>query len=84
MTGAGAFSNANHLRTLGEERRDGNKYQDAVFETKLKGLFRDLKGTNKRLILRAKSTGAWLSVRGTTVSGTVLSATKFRDFMCAL
>ena len=83
VTGGGASSNADHLRTLCEERRDNKKDLDAVFETKLKGLFRDLKGTDKRLILRAKSTGAWLSVRSTTVSGTVLSATEFWDFLCA-
>ena len=73
--GGGAFSNAGHLQTLGEERRDGKKYWEAAYETKLQGLVRDLKGTSRRLILRAKSTGAWLSVRGTTFSGTVLSDT---------
>ena len=31
----------------------------------------------------AKNTGAWLIVRGTTVSGTVLPATEFCDFVCA-
>ena len=71
----GAFSNADHLRTLGEERRDGKKDRDASYKIKLKGLVRDLKGTDKCLILHAKITGTWLSVRGTTVSGTVLSAT---------
>ena len=29
------------------------------------------------------NTGAWLGARGTTVSGTVLSATEFCDFLCA-
>ena len=75
VTGGGAFSNANHLRTLSEKRRYGNKYRDAAYETKLKGLVRNLKGTDKRLILRDKITGAWLSVHSTTVSGTFLSAT---------
>ena len=75
VMGVGAFSNADQLETLGKERRDGKKYWEAAYETKLQDLVRDLKGTNRRLILRAKSTGAWLSVRGTTVSGTVLYAT---------
>ena len=83
VTGGEAFSNADHLWTLGEERCDGKKDREASFETKIKGLVRDLKGTEKRLILCAKNTGAWLSVRGTTVSGTVLSATEFQDFLCA-
>ena len=38
VTGGGAFSNTDHLRTLGEERRDGQKDQEATNETKLKGL----------------------------------------------
>ena len=84
VTGGGAFSNYDHLRTLGEERHDGKKDREAAYETKLKGLVRDLKGTDKRLIQRAKRTGAWLSVRGTTVSGTVLSATELWYFLCAL
>ena len=75
VTGGGAFSNADHLRTIGEERRDGKKDRDAAYKTNLNGLVRDLKGTNNPLILCAKSTGAWSSLRGNTVSGTVLSAT---------
>ena len=80
LMGGGAFSNANHFRTLSDEKHDGNKYWDVAHKSRLKGLVRDLKGTDKRLLLRAKSTGAWLSVHGTAVSGTVLSATEFRDF----
>ena len=78
--GGGAFSNADHLRTLGEERRDRNKDRDAAYKTKIKVLVRYIKGNKKRLTLRAKSTGVWLSVRGTVVSGTVLSAMEFRVF----
>ena len=75
MTGGGEFSNTNHLQTLGEEMCDGQKDREVANKTKLKGLVRDLKGTNKRLILQAKNTGAWLSVSVTTVLGTVISAT---------
>ena len=50
---------------------------------KLKDLVCDLKGINRCLILQAKITGAWLNVCGTIVSGTVLSATEFWDFLCA-
>ena len=80
MTGGGAFSNSDHLWTLSEEVREGKKYRDAAYESKVKDLVSNLKGTDKRLLIRAKSTGAWLSVCGTTVSGTVLSATEFRGF----
>ena len=75
VMGVGAFSNADHLRTLSEEFRDGNKDQDVAYESKLKVLVSDLKVTDKRLLLRAKITCAWMSVTGTTVSGIVLSAT---------
>ena len=82
MTGRRSFSNANHLRTLSEDRRDRKKYQDITHESRLKGLVRDLKGTAKRLLLCIKITDDWLSVRGTKVSGTVLSATEFWDLLC--
>ena len=68
------FSNVNHLRTLREERRDGQKYQEVANKTKLKGLVQYIKGTDRCLILRSRNTGDWLSVRDTAVSGTVLSA----------
>ena len=73
------MSNADHIRILSKGRGDIKKDQDAAYESKLKGLLSDLKGTNKCLLLRAKNTGAWMSVHGTTVSGTVLSATEFRN-----
>ena len=77
------FSKVDHLWTLSEERRDGKKNRDAAYNTKLKGLVRDIKGTDKRLILHAKIVCAWMSVCGTTVSDTVLSDTESQDFLCA-
>ena len=52
VMGGGAFSNTDHLQTLSEERHDGKKDQDTAYKTKLKGLVRDLKGSDKRLILQ--------------------------------
>ena len=75
VTGGGKFSNAVHLRTLSENPQEGKKDCDFAHKSRLKGLVRDIKGTDKRLLLHAKITSAWLSVRGTIVSGTVLSAT---------
>ena len=80
MRGGGSFSDADHLRALSEERRNGKKDQDAAYEFKLKGLLSDLKVNDKRLLLRDRSMGSCLSVCGTTVSGTVLSTMEFRDF----
>ena len=85
VMGGGTFSNADLLWTLSEERHDGKKYRDVLYKSKLKGLVRNIKGTDKFLLLRTNITGAWPSVRGTSVSGTVVSATEFRDFlMCTL
>ena len=46
-----------------------------INDAKLKELVADIERTDRRLILRAKNTGAWLNVRGTTLTGRVLSAT---------
>ena len=80
MKRGGGLSNADHLLTLSEERRDGKEAWDVAYEFILKGLVLNIKGPDKRLLLRAKITGNWLRVRGTTVSGTVLSTTEFWDF----
>ena len=82
LTG-GEILHADHFRTLSEECRERNKARDVAYKYRLKCLVRNIKDTDKRLILRAKITGAWLSVRGTTVSGTVLSAANFFGFLCA-
>ena len=75
MTGGGEFYNADHLRTLGEEKSDKHRNLDNAKKYTLKGLVRDFKGTYNRLIIWSKNTGAGMSVIGTTVSGTLLSAT---------
>ena len=77
VTGAGALSNADNLRTLWKERRNRKKDRETVYENNLKVLVRNLKGTNMHLVLLTRSTGAWMSVHGTEVSGPVLSATEF-------
>ena len=64
-------------------RYEGHKYWNKANKTKLKGFVRYLKDMDRRLTLRIKNTGAWLIVHGTTVSGTVLSATEFWDFLWA-
>ena len=60
MTREGELANADHLLALMEERRHGQRSRDDVNDAKLKELVEDLDGTNRRLILRAKNTGAWL------------------------
>ena len=38
VTRGGAFSNADHLRNLSEERRDGKKDRDVAHKSRLKGI----------------------------------------------
>ena len=47
MTGGGAFSNADHIRTLTEKQLYRKKDRDTVHESILKGLLFDLKVTDK-------------------------------------
>ena len=58
VTRVGAISNVEHLLTISEERGDSNKDWDAAYESKLKVLVINLKGSDKLLLLRFKSTGA--------------------------
>ena len=56
-----------------------DKNLDDSNNAKLKGIADDLEASGRCLIIRAKSTGSWINVRGITVTGTVLAATEFRD-----
>ena len=59
------------------------KIRNDANEAKLKGLFKNIKAIDLRLIIHAKNTVFWLTVRGNTVTSTVLAATEFLDFLCA-
>ena len=72
VTGERAFSTANSLLALREEILDGLKSRDDTNKAKLKGIVKYLESLDRHLILRAKNTGSWLNVWGTTVTGTVL------------
>ena len=67
---------------LRKERPNGQKNQEYKNDATLKGLVRYIIVTNRRLILRAKTTGAWLNVQVTTVTGTVFTDKEFRNFLC--
>ena len=74
------FSTADRIQAVKRGRRDGKKERDAVNDTKLYGIVSDQGTFEKRLFLHAKHTGAWMSIRVATVTGTVISATEFCDF----
>ena len=77
---ASSFSTVDHIPAVIGERRDKKREQDTANDVKLQGIVSHQCTTKKRLLLGAKHTGAWLSVRGNTVTGTVIAATEFRDF----
>ena len=83
FTGERAFPTADHLLALREERRDRQKRRDDTNGAKLKGLVKYIKEFDRRLILRSKRRGSWLTLRGTMVTGIVLAATEFCGFLCA-
>ena len=59
------------------------KIWNDVNDAKLKGLIDDLEALDHRLILCAKNTSSCTTIQGTTVNGTVLAATYFRNCLCA-
>ena len=69
-------------------RHSGNKgvmdkkIQYDANNANIKGLVKYLKAPDRRLILRAKNTSSWMTVRSTMVTITVLGATEFCDFLC--
>ena len=56
---------------------DGKKIRDDSKNSKLKGLVKELKTPDHRLILHAKNTGSWLNIQGNTLTVTVIAATEF-------
>ena len=69
---------------LREERRDRKKIRDDAKNLKLVVLFMELKATDRRLIIRAKNTGYWMTVWGTILTGIVIVAMEFCNFFRAL
>ena len=51
------------------------RIQDDTNDAKIRGLVENLEAPECCLILHDKHTGSYLTVRGTTVTGTVLAAT---------
>ena len=68
VMGTRYFSTTYHLLEVKEGRGYRKKYTDDA---------------NWGIFLHTKHAVSYLSIRGTTVNGTVLSATKFCDFKCA-
>ena len=65
VTGRGKLSTTNHPLEIREERRDRQKIWDDANNAKLKEIVDIIKATDCRLIIRARNTGSWLTIRGT-------------------
>ena len=77
------FSTDNQPQAVKDEMGFGIKTWDDVNNTKLEGIVNNLKIFDRRLYIRAKQTGSWLTIQGTTLNGTVLLAMEFSNFLCA-
>ena len=77
------FSTADHLLAFKEERWDGKTDQGVANDVKLRKIVSNKSALEKRPFLCAKNTGSWMSVQGTMINGTVLTATESREFLCA-
>ena len=59
------------------------KIWDDAKDANFKGIVNNLKETRRHIILCAKHIGSWPTIRGTTVTGTVLMSTEFCVLLCA-
>ena len=80
MMGESEFSIADHLQAVKEERSNERKTRDDINEAKIEVIIHTFDKFDHCLLICSKQTRSWLTVQGTTVTGTVLLAMKFRDF----
>ena len=68
--------------TFGRSGKKGvmDKNRNDANNAKLRGLVDELEALNRRIILRAKTKGFWMTVQGNKVTGTVLAAVEFCGF----
>ena len=74
VKGESKILTTNHLQAVKEESSAGRKLQDDAEDAKLEGNFNNFEVFDCRPYLRARYMGSWLTIRGTTVTGKVLSA----------
>ena len=83
MKGERKLSTDDHVWAVYQERIDSRKTQDDVNNSKLEVIVNNLGDFDSRILLRAKQSVSWMTVRGTTVTGRLLSPMELRDFLCA-
>ena len=81
FTGVRQFSTAGRLQAVNEERWDGKKDQDDANASKLKQIVNDQGDFEKLLFLCVMYTGSWMSIQGTMVTGTLITAPEFHNFL---
>ena len=77
VMGEREFSTADHILAVKEEQQEGKKYQYNVNAAKLWVIVSGHVVFDKQFFFRAKNATSWLSIWGTTITGTVLNATGF-------
>jgi hypothetical protein len=79
LKGTVTFSSDDHTRVGKEVKLEIRERRAEKELLELNGIMKKLPCSDRRTILRGKSTGQWLSVLPSTVNGTELSAQEFRD-----
>ena len=73
------FNTVSHRTTVSAARSELRTRNSERHDSTLQSIVRNLPLSKQRTILRGGSTGQWLSVKPTLISGTLLSAQEFRD-----
>ena len=84
VKGESYFSTTDHIKVGKEEISDGRKTRGGINDAKIEVIVDTLDDFYCCLILTSKQMGSSLTIQGNMVTGTVLSATQFRDFLCVL
>ena len=83
VTGGNNLLTANHIGAVREERREGQESCNEANKINSVETLQDFPKLNLIILLCKKNTSSLLTTHGTTVIGIVLSAMKFRYFLCA-
>ena len=79
FNGSSEFSTVDHTTAVQEAKQAHAASLAATHDAELASVLDLFPAAEKRIILRGKTTGQWLSVHPSSINGTQLSATEFRD-----
>ena len=84
VVGESEFYTTDHLQSLREENRDGQKIRYDANNAKLGRIVDNLYAPNRRLMLRTKHMGFWMNLQVTAVTDIALADMEYCDFVRTL